>query len=124
MYLGYPTKKALCQAKGASYHRMCKATVKLKMSTEDALNYALRSDCNTVTHNGVTGMKNIAASLGLTFNQLRYPVTDLGLSIEDAIIYINSDNRNQKDALCNAFKKTRKPVELSPLWALALGIKL
>ena len=124
MYLGYPTKKELCAAKGVSYWKFTAGMKKNNMSLEQALVYASKIDSHRITYNGLVGIKAIAASLGLSYNQLRYTVSDVGLSVEDAIIYINSDNRNQKDALCNAFKKTRKPVELSPLWAMALGIKL
>lgn len=124
MYLGFPTKKALCKHHGASYSRMCKAMLKLNMNTEQALEYALRSDCKITQYQGVTGLKAIAEHLGVTRNQLRYAVTELGLSIDDAIKYINSDERKGKLDLCRRFMKTRKPVEMDPLWALALGIKL
>lgn len=113
MYLGYPTKKALCKAHGVSYHRFI---VRSKThGIKESLEYAKPIGKREIVWRGISGLKEIAAANNVSFNRLRSALYDKHLTIEDAVTFAID-----KDAL--VIDKTPRP-QLDPVMRLALGLR-
>ncbi|MGL0943388.1 hypothetical protein ACSTDY_13935 [Vibrio vulnificus] len=95
---------------------------KFNLTVEEAVKYTHVRGKVVYKYKGFVGLTAIARARGVNYHTLRHRVEKMGLPIEEALTQggLQEGNRGPR---AKSTEESGLLINLSPLWALALGIK-